>query len=119
MRIVYGRGLRFSDYVCGECGKGRGTMVKLWRLYNTMVSHQQLRCVDCACRQQGLDPRAVNNEGQSRDAKYGTGIVSSMIGSLWTPAIPSDIVDGRIDNYWGRTSAPTEGVAWWRALPLR
>ena len=119
MLVAYNRRLQLPDYVCGECHKGRRKKIKLWRLHNVMMSHQRLRCVDCASRQAGLDPQAVNEEGLSRDAQYGTGTVSSMIGSLWTPAIPSDVVDGHIDNYWGRSSVPPEGVAWWRALPLR
>jgi hypothetical protein len=119
MRIVYGRALRLTDYFCGGCNKGRRKMIKLWRLYNTMVSNQQLRCVDCASRQAGLDPRAVREDGTSPDQQYGTGAITSLIGSTWTAAYPAYVVDGHIDNYWGRTSAPPEAVAWWRALPLR
>lgn len=119
MRVVYGSGLRLPDYFCGGCNKGRERMVKLWRLYNTMVSHQQLRCVDCASRQQGLDPALVREDGTSPDTKYGTGVVTTLIGSMWTAAYPSDVVNGRIDNYWGRSGAPAPAVAWWRALPLR
>ena len=81
------------DYKCGECGVEG---VKLWRGYNE--SHVELRCGDCAAA------------GQKRTVDLSEG---DQIG--WSvPAIP-DLRGG----WWGYTSVPAEGCAWWKALPLR
>ena len=81
------------DYVCGHCG---AEGVKLWRGYNE--SHASLRCGDCAASEQ---KREVD---LSRGDQIGWSV----------PAVP-DLRGG----WWGYTSVPAEGCAWWKALPLR
>lgn len=91
---------RYSDagtpegYVCGECG---ATGVRLYREYQTFLDHQTLRCRSCACKSQGEEPP------DPREHQIGW-----LVG-----AVPTE--DGR--TYWGYTSVPPEGVAWWDALP--
>jgi hypothetical protein len=81
------------DYMCGRCG---AEGVKLWRGYNE--SHVELRCGDCAASE------------QKREVDLSEG---DQIG--WSvPAVP----DLR-GSWWGYTSVPAEGCAWWKALPLR
>mgnify|MGYP006350442629 FL=1 len=81
------------DYKCGACA---AEGVKLWRGYNE--SHAELRCGDCAASEQ---KRVV-------DLSEGDQIGWSV------PAVP-DLRGG----WWGYTSVPAEGCAWWKALPLR
>ncbi len=86
-----------KDYVCGGCG---ATRVKLWREYQTAAKYSKLLCGACAEADQGktLDLRA-----------------SSAIGWM-VPAVPTGNPDA---PWWGYTSVPDAGVAWWMALPLR
>lgn len=84
-------------YKCGKCG---AEGVKLWRKSATSepVLEQPLLCGDCTVTEQGhaLD-LAESNQCWGR-----------------CPAIP-DLRGG----WWGYTSVPAEGCAWWDALPLR
>jgi len=86
-----------SDYVCGHCGADG---VKLFRKSATSepVHSQPLLCGDCTEKEQGhtLD-LSVSDQCWGR-----------------CPAIP-DLRGG----WWGYTSVPAEGCAWWDALPLR
>lgn len=86
-----------ADYVCGKCGADG---VKLWRKSATSepVREQPLLCGDCTEREQGhkLDL-------SESDQCWGR-----------CPAVP-DLRGG----WWGYTSVPAEGCAWWGALPLR
>ena len=85
------------DYVCGHCGADG---VRLWRKSATSepVRDQPLLCGDCTVKEQG-HPLDLSESDQ-----------------CWgrCPAIP----DLR-GAWWGYTSVPAEGCAWWDALPLR
>lgn len=86
-----------SDYVCGKCGADG---VKLWRKSATSepVHEQPLLCGDCTVVEQ-KHPLDLSESDQ-----------------CWgrCPAVP-DLRGG----WWGYTSVPAEGCAWWKALPLR
>lgn len=86
-----------ADYVCGGCG---AEGVKLWRKSATSepVHEQPLLCGDCTVKEQKHPLNLA--EG---DQCYGR-----------CPAVP-DLRGG----WWGYTSVPAEGCAWWKALPLR
>ena len=82
-----------ADYKCSGCG---AEGVKLWRGYGD--SHIELQCGDCAAKSQNRDVDLTQGD---------------QIG--WrVPAVP-DLRGG----WWGYTSVPAEGCAWWKALPLR
>ena len=83
-------------YKCGRCGADG---VKLWRKSATSepVLEQPLLCGDCTVAEQG---HALNFA--ESDQCYGR-----------CPAVP-DLRGG----WWGYTSVPAEGCAWWDALPL-
>lgn len=83
-------------YRCGACG---AYGVRLWRKYQTVLDAQTLLCRACAETEQGL---AGQDYGQDRGDQIGWRI----------PAVPDDT-----GTYWGYTSVPDEGVAWWVALP--
>lgn len=78
------------DYTCSRCFARN---CKLWRGYG-----RPLVCLDCL--------EAL--EGRSIDAEY----PSASVGD-WVPAVPVG------DTFWGYTSVPPEGCAWWASLPLR
>lgn len=86
-----------KDYVCGRCG---AEGVKLWRKSATSepVHQQPLLCGACTEREQG-HPLDLSESDQ-----------------CWgrCPAVP-DLRGG----WYGYTSVPPEGCAWWKALPLR
>lgn len=81
-----------KDYVCSVCGT---TGVKLWRPYQSCAVH--LFCGACA----------EKDQGKTIDLS-----VSDQCRWL-VPAVPT--LDG---SWWGYTSVPAEGCAWWKALPL-
>jgi len=84
-------------YKCGRCGADG---VKLFRKSATSepVLEQPLLCGDCTVAEQGRPLNlAESNQCWGR-----------------CPAIP-DLRGG----WWGYTSVPAEGCAWWDALPLR
>jgi len=113
MEVVYGHGrVRVPGYEC-SCGKGRRRRVKLWRMYG---GGDELKCADCACRHQRMDPRGIDGYGMILDPSVK--VRTTMIGP-WTPAFPSEVANGRIEDYWSRTSAPEAAIAWWQALPLQ
>ena len=82
-----------AGYECSDCG---ASGAKLWREYQTFLENQDLRCFDCACKQQKKDPATL--EGDS-------------VG-WFVPAVPTE--DG--SSYWGYTSVPQPGVEWWHRL---
>ncbi len=84
-------------YRCKDCGKHG---VKLWRQYQTFAEHIRLLCVDCA----------EFNQNRKIDLSD-----HDQCGWL-VPAVPTFEKNA---PYWGYTSVPPEGVAWWKALPLR
>ena len=83
-----------AGYECGDCG---ASGVKLWREYQTFLSGQTLRCLDCACKAEKKKPEDL--EGDS---------VGWMV-----PAVPTE--EG--DTFWGYSSVPQAGVEWWHRLP--
>lgn len=116
--VNYGVATTPLQYHCGQCGV---LGVKLWREYNTFLDHQSLLCARCACSEQngrtdkGFTVTANADGGvQVRiDAGDEYQNYGDQIG--WRiPAVPTE--DG--ETYWGYTSVPDDGVAWWRRLPL-
>lgn len=105
--VSYASGLAPQEYVCGDCG---ASGVKLWREYNTFLSHQHLRCAQCAMKDQEKTG-TVGDDGR-RDS--GDGHMTDQVGWL-IPAVPTE--EG--DTFWGYTSVPQAGVDWWRRLPTR
>lgn len=102
-RCRYGMGLRGErkgplPYVCGQCG---AEGVKLWREYLPLLEHQQLTCAKCAT-QEHVDESGYRESDLGRTGQIG-----------WcVPAVPAPG-----GTFWGYTSVPDSGVAWWRALP--
>lgn len=82
-----------ADYVCTTC---KATGVKLWRESHTFLDSLSLACAAC-CAKEG-HPVDLSDSDQTMRR---------------VPAVP----DLR-GSYWGYTSVPPEGVAWWKALPL-
>lgn len=103
--VDYGGGAPAS-YACGNCGARE---CKLWREYNVMASHQTLRCAPCALAAQAGGKGSVDADGRRIDRD---GDRSDQIGWL-VPAVPTE--DGK--TFWGYSSVPDDGVAWWRRLP--
>lgn len=93
-----------ADYKCERC-KAHG--VKLWREYQTMCP--TLLCGPCAMAAQKKGG-VLGDDGRRED----DGVRTDQIG-WYVPAVPDEEGVG----YWGYTSVPDAGVAWWRALPLR
>jgi hypothetical protein len=129
-----------KDYVCGECG---ASGVKLWRDYNTFLEHQSLRCLPCACHEQGK-VRTPTEDGRSLYTDkvhhwYRTATTKPGWWSGYDPkdGPPADAIETRTerektdqigwrvpavpteegDTYWGYTSVPDPGVEWWQNLP--
>lgn len=96
-----------ESYKCGGCGR---TGVKLWREYQTFLDHQSLRCADCAAADQGRDITSMDDRGRY-NGEHGR---TDQIGWL-VPAVPT----AANDTFWGYTSVPSEGCAWWERLPVR
>lgn len=97
-----------SNYACHKCNK---TGVKLWRDYQTFLENQTLLCADDAAAEQQEDISTMQPDG-----KYTSdlGRPTDQIG--WRiPAIPT----AENDTFWGYTSVPPEGCAWWDRLPVR
>lgn len=88
-----------KGYTCQNC---KAVGVKLWREYNTFLSHQRLLCKKCI--------EAECSEYYKKLAKdYPE---TDQIGGM-VPAVPTE--DGT--TFWGYTSVPPEGVDWWYRLP--
>lgn len=97
-----------SDYQCSRC---KVLPLKLWRQYNTFLSHLQLLCATC------IDPAVtVERNGMHKD-RFGqlSDQMTDRIGTTGSlvPAVPTE----QADTYWGYLAVPIAGVAWWRALP--
>lgn len=92
-------------YHCSICG-AQG--VKLWRLYNTFLDHQELTCALCTGKSQNESVAGMNATGQIVCDHGSTCTIGARV-----PAIPTR--DG--STYWGFTSTPSPGVAWWQRLP--
>lgn len=104
-------------YRCTTCGVHG---CKLWREYQTFADHTELVCCDCAGKSQKHDVSQIDAEGRTPwSCKDADGTVHHMqphdsIG--WrVPAVPTE--EG--DTFWGYSSVPAAGVAWWKRLPTR
>lgn len=96
-----------DGYRCGTCG---ATGCKLWREYQTFLEHQSLSCCDCAGASQKKDVSAIDAAGNI-ETDFGR---CDQIG--WrVPAVPTE--EG--GTFWGYTSVPEAGCAWWKRLPTR
>lgn len=102
----YGSNLTRSmrDRLRCKCG---ATGCKMWREYQTFSDYTEILCGPCAMAVQ-KKTGTIDADGK-RESDFGK---SDQIGWL-VPAVP---VVGE-DTFWGYTSVPDEGVAWWRALP--
>ena len=105
---VYGCRLPASQrarLVCGKCGANG---CKMWREGNTAADHTAIMCGPCALAASG-ESGSIDNEGRVLDEQVG---LCDQIGWL-VPAVPD--VEGH--GFWGYTSVPEDGCAWWRTLP--
>ncbi len=101
-----------GGYACGQCSRHG---CKLWRRYQTVLEHQSLFCAECAGKNQDHDVSSLDDNGTT-PAEHRAGFSSRHDSIGWlVPAVPTE--DG--ETYWGYTSVPDAGVAWWRALPSR
>lgn len=106
----YADGKAPAGYRCANCfAQG----CKLWRRSNTCLEAIELLCVECAGENQKQDVSDIDVDG-----RHTSSIISNhrtdQIG-WFVPAVPTE--DG--EAFWGYTSVPDDGVAWWRALPSR
>jgi hypothetical protein len=85
----------YSCYCCGARG------VRLWREYNTFLNHQTLLCAACSEAEQDKEPGFAMRDGDQIGWRI--------------PAVPA----ADDDTYWGYSSVPTAGAAWWHSLALR
>jgi hypothetical protein len=90
---------------CDRCG---ATGCKMWREYQTFADHTEITCGPCALKINGK-VGTIDAEGRVDE---GDGIGKCDQIGWRVPAVPT--FDG---TFWGYTSVPAEGVAWWRALP--
>ena len=86
-----------TGYVCADCG---AQFVRLYRDYQTFLDHQRLRCTACALKDQ-------EKERPSDERAHSIGWLVA--------AVPTQ----KGDTFWGYTSVPDAGVAWWDRLPVR
>ena len=139
-QVDYSSAATPAGYCCGECG---ATGVKLWREYQTFLSHQRLLCLACGCKDENkertptADGRSLHTGvvqhwyrtasdqpgwGRGYDPKNG---VPADAVKTWSegercdqignlvPAIPTE--DG--ETFWGYSSVPQDGCEWWYRLP--
>ena len=92
-------------YKC-TCG---ATGCKLWRAYQTFLSHQELLCAPCAAKAEDTDVSTMDSKGL-RDGRHSGR--TDQIGS-YIPAVPTN--EG--DTFWGYLSVPQAGCEWWENLP--
>lgn len=83
-------------YACTKCG---ATGCRLWRRYQTFLEHQELTCFACT---EKLEPAGHPYTSDSHAIGWRVA------------AVPTE--DG--ETFWGYTSVPDAGVAWWNALPV-
>lgn len=89
------------EYCCDNC-KCHGR--RLYRYYNTFLDHQKLFCRECGERE--FPDGAI---GFPFDSKR----PHQLCGGTLVAAVPCE---GE-PTYWGYSSVPAPGVAWWDALP--
>ncbi|MBY0551316.1 MAG: hypothetical protein K2W95_28805 [Candidatus Obscuribacterales bacterium] len=103
MKINYASGKVSEEYHCHKCGN---SLLKLWRQYQT--TQPKLLCSVCVLQDQKQTGEFFDELGY-RKGEYGK---TDQCG-CYVPAIPDEEGAG----FWGYTSVPPEGVAWWRGLP--
>jgi hypothetical protein len=97
------------NYTCTGCGSCN---CRLWRQYQTVLNHIELKCIDCALEEYAKDhpdkplPMVREYPGGPGDG--------DQIGWL-IPAVPTS----ENDTFWGYSSVPQDRVDWWYSLPLR
>ena len=99
-------------YACEGCGVSG---VKLWRDIQMVARGVTLLCAHCGIKQAIADgSRSItaytlidNIGGRFDDFGF-----TDQIGGL-LPAIP----DESGETFWGYTSVPENGIAWWRSIP--
>lgn len=98
-----------KDYLCSRC---RASGLKLWRQYNS--AKPDLICAACAAPgvEVDADGKSASEFGENKTDQLED--VVGKTGSL-VPAVPTEDEKG----YWGYTSVPLPGCAWWRALPVK
>lgn len=96
-----------AGYLCAQCG---ATHCKLWRQYNTFGP--DLLCAECAAGDQAVDISDMDSDGRYPSTLLPGHHRIDQIGWL-IPAVPTE--EG--GAYWGYTSVPELGCAWWRRLP--
>jgi hypothetical protein len=104
-----------AKYHCHTCKKHG---CKLWREYQAFADQAELVCCDCAGTSQGRDVSDIDADGRTFAMKIFEverfPLKTDTIG--WrVPAVPTE--DG--STFWGYTSVPDVGCAWWRGLPTR
>jgi hypothetical protein len=111
-QVDYTSGVAPPAYKCQTCG-AHGC--KLWREYQTCANYTELVCCDCAGKSQKKDVSSIDADGRLKlGPDYPDDRRTDTIG--WrVPAVPTE--DGR--TFWGYSSVPSDGVAWWRRLPTR
>lgn len=93
-----------EDYKCSDCGREN---VKLWRGYNDCSP--KLLCAICAAKVGKKSIVGIDADGRHESEH---GMKTDSIG-WYVPAVPCE----ELDTFWGYTSVPSPGVAWWRKLP--
>jgi hypothetical protein len=106
-KIDYANANPPRGYACTTC---RRHGCKLWREYQTFADTTELICCDCAGKSQKEDVRQIDTDGMRPSSLGRTDAIGLRI-----PAVPTE--DGT--NFWGYTSVPPDGCAWWRSLPTR
>lgn len=106
-----------ESYRCSKCS-AHGC--KLWRQYQTFANHVELLCAACAVQNQHRAEEHATSVPKSVDAIDADGRWENARGSRgdqigWlVPAVPTED-----KTFWGYTSVPSDGIAWWRRLPTR
>lgn len=98
-----------DGYRCTIC---KASGVRLWRDYGTFLSHQTLHCFNCTILHAGGPKRKYDWDIERRGPDY-TPDDCEIDGLV--AAIPT----AEDDTFWGYTSVPSEGVAWWFGLTPR
>lgn len=96
-------------YTCGTCN---AVGVKLWRLYNTFLSHQKFYCLTCGMK-----------EYPNYADFFERGDTTALGGGSLVPACPTELPDatthelGADTTFWGFGSIPGWIFKWWYDLP--
>lgn len=108
MMLDYSQTIVPEHYFCGKCG---AIGCKLWRLYQTFLRGEDLRCAKCAAKSEGEDIADIDTDGRRAHPDF-TGARSDQIGS-YIPAVPTEDAS----TCWGYTSVPYIAIEWWKRLP--